>query len=251
VGGRTVSGTSDPVLCDSGTALRDRGTTIQYTSASSVAVALPQAGSTGCSSDFVYAPFQTGAGTQTITPGSPSTINGQTTLQIIQNAWCSVSSPDNSNYLARCANYIKASTGLTPTFNADGSTTVALATALPNGETATTQTGGSADTKVATDAYVDAHFIASGTAVLGTSAISSGACATVVTVSATGVASTDVIQFTPNASIKAVTGYAPVTTGGLSITDYPTANNVNFDVCNWSGGSITPGAVTLNWRVAR
>jgi hypothetical protein len=26
---------------------------------------------------------------------------------------------------------------------------------------------------------------------------------------------------------------------------------VNFDVCNWSGSSITPGAVTLNWRVVR
>jgi hypothetical protein len=155
VGGRTVSGTSDPVLCDSGTTLRDRGTTIQYTSASSIAVTLPQAGSTGCSSDFVYSAFQTGAGTQTITPTPTSTINGQTTLQIIQNAWCSVSSPDNSNYLARCANYIKASTGLTPTFNADGSTTVALATALPNGETATTQSAASNDTKVATDAYVD------------------------------------------------------------------------------------------------
>lgn len=93
--------------------------------------------------------------------------------------------------------------------------------------------------------------IASGTSALGTSAISSGACATVVTTSATGVASTDAISWNPNASIKAVTGYTPATTGGLSITGYPTANNVNWDVCNWSNASITPGAVTLNWRVAR
>lgn len=93
--------------------------------------------------------------------------------------------------------------------------------------------------------------IASGTAALGTSAISSAACATVVTVSATGTATTDVIQFTPNADITAVTGYAPSTSGGLSIYPYPTANNVNFKVCNWSGSSITPGAVTLNWRVSR
>jgi len=48
--------------------------------------------------------------------------------------------------------------------------------------------------------------IASGTATLGTSAIASGACATVVTVTATGTASTDAIEWTPNASIKAVTG---------------------------------------------
>lgn len=93
--------------------------------------------------------------------------------------------------------------------------------------------------------------IATGTATLGTSAISSGACATVVTVSATGTVSTDTISFAPNASIKAVTGYAPVSTGGLAITHYPTANNVNFDVCNWGSISITPGAVTLNWMVVR
>jgi hypothetical protein len=93
--------------------------------------------------------------------------------------------------------------------------------------------------------------IASGTATLGTSSISSASCATVVTVSATGAASTDAIEWTPNASIKAVTGFAPSTSGGLSIAAYPTSGDVNFDVCNWSSGSITPGAVTLNWRVVR
>lgn len=95
------------------------------------------------------------------------------------------------------------------------------------------------------------QLIASGTASLGTSLIASEACATVVTVSATGVATTDTIQFTPNADISGVTGYAPVTTGGLSIYPYPTANNVNFKVCNPSAAGITPGAVTLNWRVTR
>lgn len=93
--------------------------------------------------------------------------------------------------------------------------------------------------------------IASGTASLGTSSISSTGCATVVTVSASGVAATDSIIWNPNASIKAVTGYTPATTGGLTIAAYPTSGNVNFDVCNWSSGPITPGAVTLNWRVVR
>ena len=93
--------------------------------------------------------------------------------------------------------------------------------------------------------------IASGTATLGTSAIASGACATVVTVTATCVASTDSIAWSPNASIKAVTGYAPTTSGGLTIAPYPTANAVNFDVCNWSSASITPGAVVINWEVVR
>lgn len=96
-----------------------------------------------------------------------------------------------------------------------------------------------------------AYVIASGTSALGTSSIAPGACATVVTTSATGVASTDAIIITPNASIKAVNGYTPLTTGGLSIVPYPTANNVNIDVCNWGSLSVNPGAVTLNWRVIR
>jgi hypothetical protein len=93
--------------------------------------------------------------------------------------------------------------------------------------------------------------IASGSTALGTSAIASGACATVVTAAATGVVSTDTIAWNPNASLTAVTGYVPATTGGLSISAFPSANLVSFDVCNWSNASITPGAVTLNWRVAR
>jgi hypothetical protein len=93
--------------------------------------------------------------------------------------------------------------------------------------------------------------IASGTSSLGTGSISSATCATVVTTSATGTLSTDAIIWNPNGSIKAVTGYVPATTGGLSIAAYPTADNVNFDVCNWSSGSLTPGAVTINWRVVR
>lgn len=95
------------------------------------------------------------------------------------------------------------------------------------------------------------QLIASGTAVLGTSAVSANACATLVTVSATGVATTDTISYTPNADISGVTGYGVASTDGLIIYPYPTANNVNFHVCNGTGTSITPGAVTLNWRVTR
>lgn len=91
--------------------------------------------------------------------------------------------------------------------------------------------------------------IASGTASLGTSTISSGDCATVVTVSATGVQSTDVITYNPNASIKAVTGYTPGS--GLSIRSYPTVDNVNFEVCNEGSESVTPSVITLNWKVLR
>jgi hypothetical protein len=93
--------------------------------------------------------------------------------------------------------------------------------------------------------------IASGTSALGTSAISANSCATVVTTSATGTATTDVITWTPNADISGVTGYAVASTDGLIIFPYPSSNNVNFKVCNGTASSITPGAVTLNWAVRR
>lgn len=93
--------------------------------------------------------------------------------------------------------------------------------------------------------------IASGTAAMGTGAITSATCATVVTVSATGVATTDTITASFNGDPTAVTGYIPSTSGMLTIIPYPTANNVNFKVCNNTSGSVTPGAITLNWRVAR
>lgn len=93
--------------------------------------------------------------------------------------------------------------------------------------------------------------VASGTSALGTTAIAAGTPCTTITTAATGVASTDAIEWNPNASIKGVTGYVPSTNGGLSISAYPTSGNVNFDVCNWTSASITPGAVTLNWRVTR
>jgi hypothetical protein len=93
--------------------------------------------------------------------------------------------------------------------------------------------------------------IASGASAMGTSAISSATCASVVTATATGVLATDAIVVSFNADPQAVTGYVPLTTGMLTIIAYPTAGNVNFLVCNNTSASITPGAVTLNWRVAR
>jgi hypothetical protein len=93
--------------------------------------------------------------------------------------------------------------------------------------------------------------IASGTSALGTGAITSATCATLVTTSAPGVVTTDVVMASFNANTDAVTGYVPLTSGMLTIKGYPTANNVNFSVCNNTSGSITPGAVTLNWRVER
>lgn len=99
--------------------------------------------------------------------------------------------------------------------------------------------------------YTISRVIASGTAAMGTSSISSGACSAAVTVSATGVGTTDVITFMPNGDPTGITGYAPSATGSLYIWGYPTANNVNFKVCNNTSGAITPSALTLNWKVTR
>ena len=93
--------------------------------------------------------------------------------------------------------------------------------------------------------------IASGTSAMGTGAISSASCATVVTTTATNTATTDVVAWGFNGDPTGVTGYTPVTTGALTIFAYPSANNVNFKVCNLTTASVTPGAITHNWRVAR
>lgn len=93
--------------------------------------------------------------------------------------------------------------------------------------------------------------IASGTAAMGTGSISSAACATAVTVTATGTAATDAIIATPNGDPTSTTGYIPLTAGSLYIWAYPTSGNVNFRLCNNTSAPITPGALTINFRVVR
>ncbi len=93
--------------------------------------------------------------------------------------------------------------------------------------------------------------IAAGQKALATSLIGSGACTAAQTATATGTLTTDVIQVAFAADPTAVTGYVPLSTGMLTIIYYPTADTVNFKVCNNTGSGITPGAVTLNWAVHR
>ena len=95
------------------------------------------------------------------------------------------------------------------------------------------------------------YTIASGAKALATGAIASAACTSAQTDTATGTATTDAIIVSFNGDPTAVTGYVPLTTGMLTIIPYPTSNTVNFKVCNNSSASITPGAITLNWRVVR
>lgn len=93
--------------------------------------------------------------------------------------------------------------------------------------------------------------VASGTSALGVSAIPSNACAAVVTTSASGTVTTDVIGWGFNGDPTGTTGYQASTDGMLTIIAYPSTDNVNFRVCNNTAAAITPGAITLNWRVIR
>ncbi|MGD0729809.1 MAG: hypothetical protein ABR956_00995 [Terracidiphilus sp.] len=98
--------------------------------------------------------------------------------------------------------------------------------------------------------------IFAGSIALATSSILSGACQTVTagsvnSVAATSVASTDIIDWSPQTSLQSVSGYGVSTGGALSIDAYPTAGYINLNVCNHTAGSVTPGALTLNVRVIR
>ena len=84
------------------------------------------------------------------------------------------------------------------------------------------------------------------TATLGTGAITAGACAPTVTVAATGTTTSSVVTWSYASSPVGVSGYAA---GGLTVSAWPTAGNANFALCNPTGGTVTPGRMTLNFRV--
>lgn len=93
--------------------------------------------------------------------------------------------------------------------------------------------------------------ICSGTVDLGTSLIASGAAASTVTATCTGLASTDNIMLDFNGSPLAVTGYVPSANGILTIVKWPSTDTINVSVVNNTGSGITPGAIRLNYRVTR
>lgn len=127
---------------------------------------------------------------------------------------------------------------------ADGKTLTASNTLTLAGTDSTTMTFPSVSATIP-------RVVASGAKALATSAISSAACSAAQTDTATGTLTTDAIIVSFNGDPTAVTGYVPLTTGMLTIIPYPTADTVNFKVCNNTSASITPGAITLNWRVVR
>lgn len=84
-----------------------------------------------------------------------------------------------------------------------------------------------------------------GTITIGTTAIGANSCATAATLTMTGVTTSSTFDFTPTADTSSVTGWG--STGGLVLVPWPTANTLNYKVCNQTTASITPSAsVTFN-----
>lgn len=80
---------------------------------------------------------------------------------------------------------------------------------------------------------------------VGTTAIAANTCTSGFTATMTGVLTTSVFAFTPTTDTSGVTGWGA--TGGLVITAWPTANTLNYKVCNQTTASITPsGSVIFN-----
>lgn len=103
--GRTVSGTTDTILAT------DRSPkTVEYTSNSSVAVTVPDPGSTGFESNPAFITIVQGAGAVTFTPQTSAVIEvcngatcfpGQTTFTQTTGQIANWSSPDGGNWLVR------------------------------------------------------------------------------------------------------------------------------------------------------
>ncbi len=235
---------------------------------------IAQAGTGSFTSGWYTTACNTGAGTQTITPAT-STIGGAATFVLPAGSaarpLCAAIISDGTNYRvvpdfgmdasSFSAGTIAAARGGAGTINGalkgNGSGVVSQAACTDlsdDGALCSATPGTGVATAIAANLSAAGGLtttVASGTSALGTSAITSATCATAVTTTATNTATTDVIQWGFNGDPTAVTGYVPLVAGMLTIIAYPSANNVNFKVCNNTSGSVTPGAITLNWRVLR
>ena len=83
---------------------------------------------------------------------------------------------------------------------------------------------------------------------VGTTTIGANACATLATATMTGVTTAMTFRFTPSVDFHTTTGWSAAG-ATLYFFSYPTANTLNYLVCNNSGASITPGGSTV-WNVS-
>jgi dihydrodipicolinate synthase/N-acetylneuraminate lyase len=97
---------------------------------------------------------------------------------------------------------------------------------------------------VAEGSHANGLVIASGTSTLTSGAVTSNTCQTAVTTAATGVATTDAIEW----SYATAPGSADAL---MHVSPYVTSGNVNFTRCNATSASQTGTAIVINWRVIR
>lgn len=84
---------------------------------------------------------------------------------------------------------------------------------------------------------------------VGTTLIPANSCSSASTVTMAGVSTGSTFQFTPASDPSSTTGWSPGAAGQLYFNAWPTANTLNYKVCNPTTASITPGASTT-WNVS-
>ncbi|MFA5348276.1 MAG: hypothetical protein WC294_09065 [Methanoregula sp.] len=175
-----------------------------------------------------------GTSTATLTGNTPNTIYGSNASNV-QGWYNKILSSDDTRQFANSADSTK---GVKIDASNQGAGQTGTIQAPING-TATLQAG------------TQAVSLISGTVTLATSAISSGYCADMITAAATGALSTDVLLVSFNSIPIDITGYKPTANGMLTIISAASTDKACFSVCNNTGAAVTPGAVTLNWRIVR
>jgi hypothetical protein len=249
--GEFITSTPYTIQGDSGTSVLDRATTLNFRSgASSVTINDPDTG-TGMGGNFVA--WLTGDG-QAVTLNRQtnatfsvfdgvSRTSGLTSTAVNSGEFALISNPNFGCSGAAC---------IWDVFKVNGNAKSLNGTAFSGTNGNLVKFGASntpADSGIAATAVTQT--IASGTASIAASAIASGACQTIGPTSATGVATTDIVMAGFQVDPTTLTGFASSAFGSLFVYAWPTANNVNFKVCNNTANSITPSAATLNWRVVR
>lgn len=190
----------------------DRWLLVKVTDASACTVTLPDPTTAGFTNNFHFALLNVGAGASTVGHGAGSA-----------------------------------------TFAYNGTT--AATVVIPTGYIAYFFSDNANWTVVYMPAYSGANVIGKNVQALATTVITTGTCATAVTVTATGADPTtpnfDTLTANFASDPSGVTGLAPSASGGLYVDSWLTANTVHLRECNNTGGSITPGAMSIVWKVIR
>lgn len=216
-GGADVT-TTYTVQCDSGTAVLDRAHVLRLNSASTFTTTVPDPTTSGCGGNFYFGVDNVGSASETIARASTASfylLNGGaaptavTSFTVDPGESVRLYSLDNANYQV-----------------------------VPGGVPVTggTMTGSLSYTPYST------------TVTVGTTAISANSCTTASTVTMTGLTTAMALKLTPTSDVSTVVGWSPASTGQLYFTAWPTANTLNYRVCNPTSSSITPGSSTT-WNV--